>query len=275
MTETIEHEGWTFTVREGELLVTDDVLAEHLEIHRNKLRQLIRTHAKPANIQPVSILYPSGTKSRGRPGQGFLLTCEDALFLVTQSSAPKALALTKAMIRIFIAVQLKLQAPPEVPTAPALDELDRKMLIEDARHEARVRRAQAFERRLEQYWGGNEAIYQLVLRAYNRRVAEALEGTVHHVEDGATVREILIRLHERTGAIGPGTGNAPPSPQLAALISFLLAAAARERELHGQHGLKLRYCDALRLMVWRAFPDPQAQPPIVQRGSPDDSAPCE
>jgi hypothetical protein len=113
----VEVDGWVVEVRDEEPVIEDTVLAAHLEVDRRHLRELIRQHRDSSNIKPIPNMSAAPTKSRGRPGEGFLLTEPDALFIVTRSSAPKAVALTKEMIRVFIAVRRTLLAPP--PPAPA------------------------------------------------------------------------------------------------------------------------------------------------------------
>jgi len=116
----IEIEGWVVEVRDEEPVIEDTVLALHLEVDRRHLRELIRQHRNSANIKPIPNMSASPTKSRGRPGEGFFLTESDALFIVTRSSAPKAVALTKERIRVFIAVRRTLLAPPSLATTQAL-----------------------------------------------------------------------------------------------------------------------------------------------------------
>lgn len=106
---------WEFRAPESsserETLVEDSELARHLGMGRHKLRELIRTYRDSQDIQPVPILSPAGIKSRGRPGEGFRLNRADALFVVTKSNATNAKAMTKEMIRVFLAAMEGLLVP--------------------------------------------------------------------------------------------------------------------------------------------------------------------
>lgn len=138
--KTLEHEGWTFTVQEGEPLVSDEVLAERLGMALKDLRALIRRHANQTvgtvsgtsvpHITPIPNprtvrRFTKAGKERGSiVVEGFLLTQEDVVFLVTRSEAPRAIAWTKVIVRVFLWAQLQLRAalpPPDSEIDPEPD----------------------------------------------------------------------------------------------------------------------------------------------------------
>lgn len=122
---------WEFRAPEDDpnrgLLIEDTDLARHLAMNRNKLRQLIRTYRNSLDIQPVPVLYPLGTKSTGRPGEGFRLTREDALFIVTRSNATNAKAMTREMIRVFLAAMQGLLVPADHLPPDQAEDLRREL----------------------------------------------------------------------------------------------------------------------------------------------------
>jgi len=99
---------WTFTVpgaagTEPEIL--DTTLAERLGYERPaKIRDLIARYIKAGHISPREV-FPTVGKTGGRPGRGWMLREADALFVVTRSETPKAVALTKEMIRVYMLVR--------------------------------------------------------------------------------------------------------------------------------------------------------------------------
>lgn len=104
--KTVTVEGWDLVVRlnqEDEPLIPDEVLAERLGFDRvYKLRELIGRHEKDKNINPVAVFPTVGKTTGGRPGKRYLLNESDALFVVTKSETPKANAVTKEVIRLFV-----------------------------------------------------------------------------------------------------------------------------------------------------------------------------
>lgn len=57
------------------------------------------------SLGEVLVTVTKTSTTGGRPGEEFWLTEEQALFLVTKSDTPNAVALTKEMIRIFLLVK--------------------------------------------------------------------------------------------------------------------------------------------------------------------------
>lgn len=111
---------WTFMVREAdrdrEPLVSDEVLAQRLGFDRpRKIKDMIRRHIADGNINPFAVRTTVG-QTGGRPGTLYCLGEADALFLVTRSDTPKAIALTKEMIRVFMLARRGL-----MPVSPSVD----------------------------------------------------------------------------------------------------------------------------------------------------------
>lgn len=111
-----ETEGWEWVVDpealgDEEPRIADKDLAPRLGLALNDLRDLIRRHAKAANIAPFSNRrtvrrFTSKGQNRGTiEVTEYWLSEADALFLVTRSEAAGAIALTKAMIRVVLAVR--------------------------------------------------------------------------------------------------------------------------------------------------------------------------
>lgn len=101
---------WTFTLpgESGvEPEIPDTVLAARLGLDLDKLRELSGRHEKAGNIRPRRISPTVGDipRGRGRPGVQRFYSEADALFLVTRSETPKAVALTREMIRVYMAVR--------------------------------------------------------------------------------------------------------------------------------------------------------------------------
>jgi hypothetical protein len=119
-------EDWTFVVRESdrdhEPLIPDDVLAERLGAPENDVRALIRRNVEAGHITALSNRrtvrrFTRGGKNRGEMlVDGFLLPEASALFVVTRSDTPKAVELTKEMIRVYMLVRRGL-APAPAPQA--------------------------------------------------------------------------------------------------------------------------------------------------------------
>lgn len=95
---------WTFTVpgREGtEPEIPDTELAPRLDLALHKLRELSGRHEKAGNINP-RVVSPTVGETGGRPSRQRFYNEADALFLVTRSETPKAIALTKEMIGVYM-----------------------------------------------------------------------------------------------------------------------------------------------------------------------------
>ena len=124
---------WTLTLpgTDGtEPEIPDTALAPRLGIDLHKLRQLSGRHERAGNIAPrkVSTTVVETPAVGGRPGTQRFYNEVDALFLVTRSETPKAIALTKEMIRVYSLVRRGLYTPashaefrltPEILTAIA------------------------------------------------------------------------------------------------------------------------------------------------------------
>lgn len=103
---------------ERELLIADADLAPRLEMHLHKLRELSRRYERSKDIAPrIEVLPTVGETPKsqrnlgGRPARRRFYNRADALFLVTRSEAPGAVALTKQMIRVFLAAMEGLLVP--------------------------------------------------------------------------------------------------------------------------------------------------------------------
>ena len=124
-------EDWTFVVRESdrdhEPLIPDEVLAERLGAPENDVRALIRRNVEAGHITALSNRrtvrrFTRGGKNRGEMlVDGFLLPEASALFVVTRSDTPKAVELTKEMIRVYMLVRRGLAPAPQAldPAAAA------------------------------------------------------------------------------------------------------------------------------------------------------------
>jgi hypothetical protein len=104
---------WTFTVlgeAGTEPEIPDTALASRLGLPLHKLRELSGRHEKAGNLAP-RMVYPTVGETGGRPGMQRFYTEADALFLVTRSETPKAIALTKEMIGVYMLARRGLLAP--------------------------------------------------------------------------------------------------------------------------------------------------------------------
>lgn len=123
----LESDGWELTIGEEflttEPLIADEIVAQQLGVEIESVRRLIRRHAAPQtpdtasgvygapNITPVP--YTRSVRRTTRSGQnrgeitvsGFMLTEADALFVVTRSDSARAVAITKKMIAVYMAVR--------------------------------------------------------------------------------------------------------------------------------------------------------------------------
>lgn len=105
---------WTLTLpgengMEAEIPDTD--LAQKLGMTPHHLRELSARHESAGNIQPRVNRTVRESKNGGRPGIQRFYSEADALFLVTRSDRPEAIALTKEMIRVYMLVRRGLLAP--------------------------------------------------------------------------------------------------------------------------------------------------------------------
>ena len=116
---------WTLTApgTEGmEPEIPDDAIASRLGMEVRRLRELSERHEKAGNITPR--VCRTVRQTGGRPGIARFYTEADALFLVTRSEAPQAVALTKEMIRVYMAARRGLLPRPVAALPPeALAEL--------------------------------------------------------------------------------------------------------------------------------------------------------
>lgn len=115
---------WTFTVpgeAGTEPEIPDTALAPRLGMSLHHLRELSARHEKAGNISPRvnRIVRETG----GRPGKQRFYNEADALFLVTRSETPKAIALTKEMIRVYMLARRGLLVPAASPSAMSPDVL--------------------------------------------------------------------------------------------------------------------------------------------------------
>lgn len=109
---------WTFTVpgeAGTEPEIPDTALAEKLGMTLHHLRELSARHEKAENIAPR--VYRTVRFNRGRPGKQRFYNEADALFLVTRSETPKAIALTKEMIAVYMLARRGLLVPAASPSA--------------------------------------------------------------------------------------------------------------------------------------------------------------
>lgn len=113
---------WTLTApgAEGtEPEIPDTALAGRLGLPLHKLRELSGRHEKAGNIAP-RVVSPTVGETGGRPARQRFYTEADALFLVTRSEAPQAVALTKEMIRVYMAARRGLLPRPAPTVSPQL-----------------------------------------------------------------------------------------------------------------------------------------------------------
>ncbi len=120
----ISAQGWLLVVPKGSVTsepeIADTALADRLGLPIHKLRQLSSRHEEAGNISP-RVIYTTVVETSGRPGKARFYTEADALFLVTRSSATKAVALTREMIAVYMAVRRHLLGAPPQRQASWLD----------------------------------------------------------------------------------------------------------------------------------------------------------
>ncbi len=132
----LEADGWEWVTSkdfgDDEPRISDEALAPKLGLVLRKLRELSGRHERAGNIAPRKV-SPTVGETGGRPACQRWYTEADALFLVTRSERAEAIALTKAMIQVVIAVRRHLlstvavaahgrrppQRTPSPPPAPA------------------------------------------------------------------------------------------------------------------------------------------------------------
>lgn len=112
----VQVEGWTLTIGtepDAEPEIADADLAVRLGLPLRKLRELSSRHENAGNINPRKV-YPTVGESKkgGRPSCERFYGEADALFLVTRSERPEAVALTKEMIRVYMLARRGLLSPP-------------------------------------------------------------------------------------------------------------------------------------------------------------------
>lgn len=87
------------------------------------IREIIRRHIKAGNFNPFTV-HRTARETGGRPGTEYWLTEEEALFVTTHSETPKAVAMTKEVIRVFtLARRGKLPGQPTGMDATAVQNL--------------------------------------------------------------------------------------------------------------------------------------------------------
>lgn len=121
---------WEFTVpgADGtELEIPDAALAPRLGMTLHHLRELSGRHEREGNISPR--VYRTVRETGGRPGKQRFYSEADALFLVTRSERPEAIALTKEMIAVYMLARRGLLTPK---SAPAFDEAAVARMIDEA-----------------------------------------------------------------------------------------------------------------------------------------------
>lgn len=130
--------GWTLTLRGEEPLIPDEDLSVRLGLPLHKLRQLSGRHEEAGNIAPE--VSTTVVETGGRPGKRRLYNEADALFLVTRSETPKAVALTREMIRVYMLARRGLLTQQgEAPMAALRAEVSRlAALVDDLRARPQV-----------------------------------------------------------------------------------------------------------------------------------------
>lgn len=103
----LEADGWEWVTAEefgdDEPRISDEALAPRLGMEVRRMRELSERHEQAGNVSPR--VCRTVRQTGGRPGNQRWYTEADALFLVTRSEKAEAIALTKAMIQVVIAVR--------------------------------------------------------------------------------------------------------------------------------------------------------------------------
>ena len=129
----LEADGWEWVTGQDfgddEPRIADASLAPKLGMTVPHIRELSERHERAGNVSPR--VYRIVRQTGGRPGNQRWYTEADALFLVTRSEKAEAVALTKAMIQVVIAVRRHLLSTvavvahsrrppvPRLPPSPA------------------------------------------------------------------------------------------------------------------------------------------------------------
>ncbi|MDC0677158.1 hypothetical protein [Sorangium atrum] len=130
-----EVNGWTVGFRDGEdePLVRDVDLADRLEYERpRKIRELIERHREAGNLNDSEVRPTVGRTSPqgGRPGTEYWLTEAAALFIVTKSETPTAIAITRELIAVYMAARRSELSAVRQPANDTRDaELERARVI--------------------------------------------------------------------------------------------------------------------------------------------------
>lgn len=129
---------WTLVVPADDVTaerprIRDVDLGERLGYTRAKdIRLLAREHEKAGNVNPFHVraaVARTGAVARHEDEMWF--TEEDALWLVSQSKTPKAIALTKEMIRVYAMVRRHLLGEYVGPLREALSRKDALLVARD------------------------------------------------------------------------------------------------------------------------------------------------
>lgn len=146
---------WTLTVPGADGTdpeIPDTELAKRLGMELKHLRELSERHERAGHISPRKVNLGAlmnksdGTtysRTRGRPGLQRFYNEPDALFLVTRSERPEAIALTKEMIRVYMLARRGLLVPAP-PVVPAFDtEALQRLIVETVASQLRAASAPA------------------------------------------------------------------------------------------------------------------------------------
>lgn len=114
----VQHEGaaWPLWRRRGELepLALDLDVARWLEYQDiHKIRQLIARY-RP-DLGRVSAMVAETSSKGGRPGRGYYLTEPQALFLAAKSETPRATAVLKTLIAVFLQARRQAGGGAQLP----------------------------------------------------------------------------------------------------------------------------------------------------------------
>lgn len=223
--------------------IRDIDLGERLGYARPKdLRLLAREHEKAGNINPFHVRAAvARTGAVPRTEDEMWFTEEDALWLVSQSKTPKAVALTKEMIRVYTMVRRHLLGEYVAPLREALARKDGLVLaqtreLDHLRVENRLLREQQTNGvipGLSADWLRDQVAYLAPLLAElgwcpRKQTVKAAVGVLHHgiathakwgQADGETLERMPIASFpharapkkdpEQLGLFGKGPGDKP------------------------------------------------------------------
>jgi len=153
------------TVMEGEPRARDLDLARWLEFKDpHKIRKLIERWSRvpegstePPVISPVSnpatvARFTKSGKPRGEVASvEYWLSEPEAIFILSKSETPKAVAVTKAVIAVFMAARRGLLTPPVPPALPAPESSPRDELLDEIETIAAIRGSGSLALCLAQY----------------------------------------------------------------------------------------------------------------------------